>query len=54
VGYTFKKEFDNKLLVLRCGLYNVLGNPPEEDIIDFYSIHISKNCFPYGSISFKF
>ena len=54
VGYTFKKEFDNKLLVLRCGLYNVLGNPPEEDIIDFYSVHISKNCFPYGSISFKF
>lgn len=54
LGYTFKKDFKDKLLLLRCGLYNVLGNPPEEDIIDFYSVHFSKNCLPYGSISFKF
>ena len=53
-GYTFKKDFGDKLLLVRCGLYNILGNPPEEDVIDFYSVHISRNCFPYGSISFKF
>lgn len=53
-GYTFQKDFNSKLLVFRCGLYNILGNPPEEDVIDFYSVHISKNCFPYGSVSFKF
>lgn len=53
-GYTFKKDFGDKLLLFRCGLYNILGNPPEEDIMDFYSVHISRNCFPYGSISFKF
>lgn len=54
LGYTFKKDFGEKLLLLRCGLYNLLGNPPEEDIIDFYSVHLSENCLPYGSISFKF
>ena len=35
-------------------MYNLLGNPPEEDIVDFYSVHLSENCLPYGSISFKF
>ena len=54
VGYTFRKDFGDKLLLFRCGLYNLLGNPPEEDIVDFYSVHLSKNCLPYGSISFKF
>ena len=54
VGYTFKKDFGDKLLLVRCGLYNLLGNPPEEDIVDFYSVHLSENCLPYGSISFKF
>ena len=54
VGYTFKKDFGDKLLLLRCGLYNLLGNPPEEDIVDFYSVHLSENCLPYGSLSFKF
>ncbi|HIZ26703.1 MAG TPA: TonB-dependent receptor [Candidatus Barnesiella merdipullorum] len=54
-GYSFKKNFgDDKLLLLRVGLYNIVGNPPEEEILDFYSVHWPYNCMPYGSISFKF
>lgn len=54
-GYSFKKTFgDDKLLLLRVGLYNIVGNPPEEEILDFYSVHWPYNCMPYGSISFKF
>lgn len=54
-GYSFKKNFgDDKLLLLRVGLYNIVGNPPEEEILDFYSVHWPYNCLPYGSISFKF
>lgn len=54
IGYTYKKDFGDKLLLLRCGLYNLFGNPTEEDIIDFYSVHFSGRCLPYGGISFKF
>lgn len=53
-GYTYKKDFGNKLLLLRFGLYNILGNPPEEDVINFYSVKWSSHCLPYGSISFRF
>ena len=42
------------MLLLRVGLYNIVGNPPEEELLDFYSVHWPYNCMPYGSISFKF
>ncbi len=54
IGYSYVKPFGDKLLSLRFGLYNVVGNPPEEEILDFYSVHWSNNCLPYGSISFRF
>lgn len=54
-GYTYRKEFSgNRLLLLRCGLYNIVGNPSEEDVLNFYSIHQIRNCMPYGGITFKF
>ena len=54
-GYCYKHSFgDDKLLLLRVGLYNIVGNPPEEEILDFYSVHWPYNCMPYGSISFRF
>lgn len=53
-GYTFRKDFGDKQLFLRCGLYNILGNPPEEDIIYFYTVHWSGNCMPYAGVSFRF
>ena len=54
VGYSYRKSFGEKLLLLRLGVYNVVGNPSEEDILSFYSVHWRGNCLPYGSISFKF
>lgn len=54
-GYTYRRDFDNRyLLLLRFGLYNIIGNPTEEEILNFYSIHLHHNCLPYGSVSFKF
>lgn len=46
--------YDENLLLLRLGVYNVVENPSEEDILSFYSVHWRGNCLPYGSISFKF
>ena len=43
-----------KLLLLRAGLYNIMGNPPEEEILDFYSVHWHRHCMPYAGVSFKF
>lgn len=54
MGYSFEKAFGRTLMSLRCGLYNVLGRPSEEDILNFYSASWHGNCLPYASISFKF
>lgn len=54
VGYSYRKSLGEKLLLLRLGVYNLVGNPSEEDILNFYSVHWHSNCLPYGSISFKF
>lgn len=55
-SYNYTKQFkktDAKLL-FRAGLYNILGNPSDEDALDFYSINFDRHCMPYGSITFKF
>lgn len=54
VGYAYRKSFGEKLLSVRFGLYSVLGNPPEEDVLNFYSVHWKSNCLPYAGISFRF
>lgn len=54
VGYAYRKSFGEKLLSLRFGLYSILGNPPEEDVLNFYSVHWKSNCLPYAGISFRF
>ncbi len=55
-SYNFTKEFEKSKskLFFRIGLYNIIGNPSEEDYLDFYSIYLNKHCIPYGSITFKF
>ena len=30
------------------------GNPPEEEILSFYSVHWKSNCLPYAGVSFRF
>ncbi len=54
VGYSYRKSFGEKLFLLRLGVYNLVGNPSEEDILNFYSVHWRSNFLPYGSVSFKF
>ena len=54
-GYSYRKDFGkNRLLLLRLGLYNIAGNPSEEEILSYYSVHWYRNCLPYASVSFKF
>ncbi len=55
-AYNFTKNFkrDNTRLMFRIGLYNMIGNPSEEDIIDMYSVNWGIHCLPFGCISFKF
>lgn len=53
-GYSFRKDFRGNLFLLRLGLYNVVGNPSEEEILSFYSVHWYSHCIPYGGISLKF
>lgn len=53
-GYSYRRDFGACLLLLRAGLYNIVGNPPEEEIVDFYSVHLHRHCLPYGSVSVRF
>lgn len=54
-GYSFRKDIRaDKLLLLRLGLYNIVGNPSEEEVLSYYSVHWYGNCLPYASVSFKF
>lgn len=53
-GYSYKRNFREKLLLLRFGFYNIIGNLPEEDMLTFYSVSWNSHCIPYGSISFRF
>ena len=38
----------------KVGLYNIIGNPKENEIIDLYSIDTKKHCLPYFSLNLKF
>lgn len=55
-AYNFVKTFkrSHTRLLLRAGLYNILGNPPEEDFINMFSSYPPKHCMPFGCISFRF
>lgn len=53
-SYTFRKEFRRSKLLLRVGLYNILGNPPEDEMSFYFSFKIKNHCMPFGTVSFKF
>lgn len=53
-GYGYQRMFKKALLVFRVGLYNIVGNPPEEEIQYFYFVNYYRHCLPYATISFKF
>ena len=57
----FKERFDVYYPMLcriafgyKVGLYNIIGNPKEDEIIDLYSIDTKKHCLPYFSLNIKF
>lgn len=37
----------------KVGLYNIIGNPKENKVIDLYSIETKKHCLPYFSLNLK-
>ena len=37
----------------KVGLYNIIGNPKENEVIDLYSIETKKHCLPYFSLNLK-
>lgn len=53
-GYGYQRTFKKSILVLRAGLYSIVGNPPDEEIENFYFVNYQRNCLPYATISFKF
>lgn len=53
-GYSFEKELKKCTISMKAGLFNIIGNPPDEEILDFYSVTIQRNCLPYGSFSLSF
>lgn len=53
-GYGYQRTFKKSILAFRLGLYNIVGNPPEEEIQSFYFINFQRQCLPYAAISFKF
>ncbi len=53
-GYGYQRNFKKSILALRIGLYSIVGNPPDEDIKNFYFVTYRQNCLPYATISFKF
>lgn len=55
-SYCYSKEFKNNgvKLLMRVGLYNIIGNPRNEDLRDFYPFVFQRHCLPYWSVSIKF
>ncbi|MBO1363768.1 TonB-dependent receptor [Prevotella sp. A2931] len=53
-SYSFQKDFKKSRLLLRFGLYNIIGNPSEDEMLHYFSIQIKDRLMPFGTISFKF
>lgn len=53
-SYTFTKQLKKSKLLLRFGLYNIIGNPTATDLLYFFTLRIKSKCLPYGTISFRF
>lgn len=53
-GYGYQKTFRNALLAFRVGLYSIVGNPPLEEIQNFYFVNFQQQCLPYAAMSVRF
>lgn len=54
MSYTFQRKYRLGNFLMRFGLYNVLGNPSEEEMLYFFSVQTKKHCVPYATVTFKF
>lgn len=54
VSYSYYKQFNGAKLLLRVGLYNIVGNPRPEDLMGFYPLVFQRHCLPYWAVSIKF
>ena len=56
VSFAGVKDSKNKQfkLLYKFGLYNIAGNPKENEIIDLYSVDTKKHCLPYFTLNLKF
>ena len=56
LNFSSSKSTKNQRLKFsyKIGLYNILGNPKKNEIIDLYSVNTDKHCLPYFSVNLKF
>lgn len=52
-GYGFQKTFRKFLFAFRVGFYSIVGNPPLEEIQNFYFVNFQQQCLPYVAMSVK-
>ena len=38
----------------KAGLYNIVGNPKRNEVIDLYSIETNRHCLPYFTLNMRF
>lgn len=53
-SYSYRTEFKGYKLLVRLGLYNVFGNPSEDEMLYYFSYKVNGKRVPFGSITFKF
>lgn len=62
MNYRLDLNFENSVvsknqrfkLDYKVGLYNIVGNPKRNEIIDLYSVETTKHCLPYFTLNLKF
>ena len=56
INYSGKTTSNHERLRLsyKFGLYNIIGNPKEKEIIDLYSMETRYHCLPYFTLNVKF
>ena len=56
MNFSSSKSLNNRGVTLfyKLGLYNIIGRPKENEIIDLYTLETKKHCLQYFSLKLKF
>ena len=58
LDFNYSDSFHNKKGTIqfsyKVGLYNIVGNPKENEVLDLYSTETRKHCLPYFTLKLKF